>query len=40
MLLSHPFRVPNHSYLVSGGLRYALTNGYYLAALRAATILG
>src|SRR5437899_7814470 len=32
---SHPFRVWNDFRLLSGGLRYAATTGYYLTALQA-----
>jgi zinc transporter ZupT len=31
----HPFRVQTICSLLSGGLRYATTTGYYLAALQA-----
>src|SRR6266550_8910261 len=31
----HPFRVWNYFRLLSGGLRYAATTGYYLTALQA-----
>ena len=34
--LSHPFRVQISCSLVTGGLRYAPTTGYFLATLRVA----
>jgi len=34
--LSHPFRVPDHFSIASGGLRCASTTGYFLRALQAA----
>jgi hypothetical protein len=34
----HPFRVWKYFRLLSGGLRYAATTGYYLAAFQAETL--